>query len=487
VCIASAVAGTGAHLLYLASIQGRWCIDDAYISFRFAENLARGLGPIFNAGERVEGYTNFGWVVLLALAAELGLDLTLFSRLASAAAALLLVGLAVRFVLTRTEGTTAGWILGGLLVADGTLARWGQDGMETAFFALLVFLGSTLAVSEAEDRASFPTSSLVLATAALVRPEGLLFFGMIRVWALVAGADGNRFRDALRASDVFAAVWIPYFLWRFWYYGFLLPNTFYAKVGASKSQLARGAKYLFEFFLVERWPLLLLGLVVLVVLVVRCRRLARWEMLFLTLALACALYALLVGGDWMGPGRFLLPVVAPLSAVIAVETAATLGRPALAGLAGGLAAGALFALVSWHTEQASLLKERPALESRVAIGLWLAEHAAPGDTLLTNEIGQLAFFSRLTTWDLHGLTDPHIAHLPVAAIGEGKPGHEKSDLAYSFGKRPTWICIPSVTTRAAEFAAAYPVLREYRLEEAPLTLSRPRYGILLHRTTPLVR
>ena len=52
--------------------QLRWLCDDAYISFRYADNWARGLGPVFNAGERVEGYTNFLWTALLAGLIKLG-------------------------------------------------------------------------------------------------------------------------------------------------------------------------------------------------------------------------------------------------------------------------------------------------------------------------------------------------------------------------------------------------------------------------------
>ena len=47
--------------------------EDAYISFRYAENLANGHGFVFNpGGPPVEGFTSFGWVVLLALAHVLG-------------------------------------------------------------------------------------------------------------------------------------------------------------------------------------------------------------------------------------------------------------------------------------------------------------------------------------------------------------------------------------------------------------------------------
>jgi len=41
-------------------------IDDAFIFFRYADNLLAGLGPVFNAGERVEGFTSPLWLLLLA-------------------------------------------------------------------------------------------------------------------------------------------------------------------------------------------------------------------------------------------------------------------------------------------------------------------------------------------------------------------------------------------------------------------------------------
>ena len=49
-------------------------VDDAYISFRYARNFARGWGLVYNAGERIEGYTNFLWTVLIGIAIRLGLE-----------------------------------------------------------------------------------------------------------------------------------------------------------------------------------------------------------------------------------------------------------------------------------------------------------------------------------------------------------------------------------------------------------------------------
>ena len=61
-------------------------MDDAFISFRYAKNLANGLGLVFNPGEKVEGYTNFLWVMILGLSEYLGLGILTASKIFAGAA-----------------------------------------------------------------------------------------------------------------------------------------------------------------------------------------------------------------------------------------------------------------------------------------------------------------------------------------------------------------------------------------------------------------
>ena len=79
------LALTLVHMLqYGACVQ-----DDAFISFRYAANLLDGHGLVYNPGERVEGYTNFLWTVLMAAAMGAGANPVLASvvgGMASAAA-----------------------------------------------------------------------------------------------------------------------------------------------------------------------------------------------------------------------------------------------------------------------------------------------------------------------------------------------------------------------------------------------------------------
>jgi len=65
--------------------------EDAFISIRYAQNLVDGHGLVYNAGERVEGYTNFLWTLLLAGGLKLGVPPVPLARYMSMAAAFLLI------------------------------------------------------------------------------------------------------------------------------------------------------------------------------------------------------------------------------------------------------------------------------------------------------------------------------------------------------------------------------------------------------------
>ena len=84
VVLAWMLAAAGLVLVLVAHVAYRstpWFpADDAYISFRYADNWASGEGPVFNPGERVEGYSNFLFVLLLKLCAEVGLTPPLAAR-----------------------------------------------------------------------------------------------------------------------------------------------------------------------------------------------------------------------------------------------------------------------------------------------------------------------------------------------------------------------------------------------------------------------
>ena len=76
----------------------------------------------------------------------------------------------------------------------------------------------------------------------------------------------------------------------------------------------------------------------------------------------------------------------------------------------------------------------------IALGEYLRRTAPPGSTLAIDAAGVVPFISRLSTLDMLGLSDYHIAHT-VVATGDGLPGHEKTDPAYIVAQRPTYIAV----------------------------------------------
>src|SRR5262249_8639064 len=104
------LVGCAVVLLWLQSVIGVYEPDDAYITFRHAENLAAGNGLVFNAAAPpVEGYSNLSWILLLAGLARLGLDLPIWA--ANLGRLLSLLNLVLLYALSYSVVRQRGWAL----------------------------------------------------------------------------------------------------------------------------------------------------------------------------------------------------------------------------------------------------------------------------------------------------------------------------------------------------------------------------------------
>ncbi|HKQ70350.1 MAG TPA: hypothetical protein VJT73_13465, partial [Polyangiaceae bacterium] len=210
--------------------------EDAYITFRYARNVANGLGVVYNAGERVEGCTSLAWTLLLAGLSRVGASLpSAGTALSVSSGALLLVATAcaarmaspLRVFPKGSAPPRRAMLLAPTLVAcNGTFAYYSGTGMETTLFALLVLASVMLAATPTRDAPAGIALGLVLAGAASTRPEGTGYaFAMLLALAL-------RRKARLRASVAALAFVIPFAalsIARYHYFGDLLPNTYYAK------------------------------------------------------------------------------------------------------------------------------------------------------------------------------------------------------------------------------------------------------------------
>jgi hypothetical protein len=419
--------------------------DDAFISFRYARNLVAGQGLVFNPGERVEGYTNFLWVILSAGAIAAGVNPVLFARLASIAAGLVMVACVHRAALRLTRSRVLAVGGGLLLVLSPPVAVWTTGGLETLLFACLVTWATWL-VAEGADEGRLPVASaLLLGAATLTRPEGFLVAASLAgVTCLPALRPAYTTRRRVVWAAVFLAVFVPFFVWRTMYYGDLLPNTFHAKIGSGGLQIVRGIRYLRDFVVdCGCWiPLALAGL---------CLGLRRKPMAVLAgVALPYLAYIVYVGGDALPMYRFFVPILGILAvAAIAAAGAAAARLPARAArhaapiAAAILAAAALIDMRAAFTGRAFAFVEQDRREVRLwqEIGLWFRRHAAPGESIALIPAGAIPYYSGLVTIDMLGLNDRTIARAPAPAIGSGPAGHERHDAGYVLSRDPTYILL----------------------------------------------
>jgi hypothetical protein len=434
--------------------------DDAYISFRYARNLAEHGELVFNLGERVEGYTNFLWTVMLAAGMWLGVSPLSSSRFLGVLFAVGTLAVAVRMSLRLDrERPSRFHLIAPLgLAATGAFACWASGGLETQLFTFLSFLAFERLLAEVDERQGI-SSALFFALAALTRPEGVLLFGLGGLWRVAVNLWREERllprRQELLWLGVFAAMFVPYFAWRWSYYGWPFPNTFYVKSSGGPGTRTQGLYYLRRF--VEDYGVAFLILVGILGWPGRAER-RRRSLFFLTAIVWAGFgaYVVSVGGDFMGLYRFILPVL-PLGAVVLQEALRTLARR-LAPLTGprtlavvGVLIGASFLAGSGKVTRVNATVEdadngidtpaylkRYAL-NRIPVGIVLGRYARPDDLMTVGGAGVIPYYSGIRAYDVFGLVDAHIAHDRGMNVGS-RPGHQKwGSEAYMLSRHPTLI------------------------------------------------
>jgi hypothetical protein len=382
-------------------------VDDAYINFRYSRNLIGGHGLVYNLGERVEGYTNFAWIVVLAPLARFGLIELGAAVLGVVATA------ATMLVVYRAEdrGPLAG-LMAPLLIATSTpVVVYSTAGLETtAFMALLTAGWVAVGREAAEER--WGVSSILLLLAALTRPEGCLVFAVAALYRLAAaGPSALRDARAWRWLAGFAVPGLAYLAFRWIYFGRLVPNTLDAKTGDLWLQLAGGIDYLGEFVL-EAAPLVAAA-AVLGPFAARGDRFTRWTLALIGLWIV---YVVAIGGDWMRVARHFVPIIG-LMALVAQRGLGAATRslrwltPARAAALAAALVAAQIAILPFHLDRLERAYQRWD-ETAGRIGHWLATHGAGEASIAMGDIGEIGYVTDYHVLDILGLVTPAIAELP---------------------------------------------------------------------------
>lgn len=336
------------HLVYYSPR----IVDDAFISLRFAENLANGRGAVFNVGERVEGYSGPSWMLLQALGLRLGAEGVTWTKVLGIASFFTLQYGVFRMAREMFGVETYLALVGTLVLGLNSYAvDWALLGLETPLhLAMLVWcplaIHGFLTKPKKQTRIFAIAMTVGLAT---TRPESMMYV----LLCLVAPVIGGRsIRDRIRIAQRLLRVALPaaaiigaLLAVRYAYYGKLLPQTYFAKGAAVKFDekrllplIGQGAT-LPEIVMWGGGTLLLLGF---------GWRKRAWAPLLIVLA--CVYFTASVTLDWMPSMRHLLPVtvLTPLGWVVFAQ--AMIGKHRVQDVL-GWASVALLGVAAQYTAQ----------------------------------------------------------------------------------------------------------------------------------------
>jgi arabinofuranosyltransferase len=479
--------GTAAVILIAHSLAYNFVTDDAYISFVFSRNFAEHGELTFNLGHPVEGYTNFLWTLVLGLVMLVGIPPEWSSRVLGTACALATLYVAFR-LMERALGKKTPWaaVPPLLLVCSSGFACWTSGGLETQLFTLLVTAALDAFVAAASSPRALRRLGVMLALASMTRPEGPMIAAVFGAsWAVLRGvpwiadrlaarrghldpAAGlapvprpRRLADEALAVAWFLGLWAPWFGWRWWYYGWPFPNTYYVKATGPwaspdlpRQMIGNGLYYVWTWLrqthLLYALPVAALGLIA-----------ARPRTPRFASTVACTLLAIVylaytvsVGGDFMGLHRFIMPmfVVAAVAVTLGAEWIASklshrAATPAVAAVLVGAFAVTQGILtresLRWGNFGSDRGIDTPAYliaytEDRATIGRTMAGCFRADDFSIVGGAGAQPYFGRMRGVDVFGLVSETIAHDEPrirARAGHTKFGADRVLAAYD----PTFV------------------------------------------------
>ncbi|NOX16686.1 MAG: hypothetical protein GXO87_00175 [Chlorobi bacterium] len=457
--------------------------DDTFIFLRYAQNFVHGNGLVFNPGEYVEGFTGFLWLALITILQFLKEDLvqsvTLISMIFGGTMIYftykLSTAIQLPFEAKTTEIKEREKIAKGaflfdlipplLLALNGAVHYWAGSGMETMLYSTFLTAGLYYFLSRDVKEKYFLYSAIYLTLASLTRPEGLLVIAVVLMRELVFLFEKEKsFASSIkklfsgRHLQFILIVFVPNFLlmlFRLFYYGYPLPNTFYAKAGFSPEYISNG----FEYFTRFASAYLLWGILLLLPLILLKKKEVFGKITLLySIVILYSLYIIFIGGDVLPVNRFFIPILPAIYVLLGkalLEIYYFLSnkfKKSSFKFAVLISFVIITALGSYtFLSQRNYIVEKEKLEKNLvekmtASGKWFAmkqNEARKQLTVAATTIGALGYYSGTVLIDMLGLTDETIAHnpQPIEEISGKFTGWKERNynVEYVLSRKPDYI------------------------------------------------
>lgn len=427
-------------------VRTAWVSDDAYITFRTVYNFVNGYGLTWNPGVRVQSYTNPLWLFLLSLIFAIT-DELYYTSIAISVVLSICAVLLLRQIAASEESF---WIGITLLIVSKAFVDYSTSGLENPLLhVLLVVFYLTFYKRDLTEERTLLHLSLIASLLFMTRMDSLFLVFPALVYALWQAVPDPT-TPISWASSVKAVIIgaVPFLAWKsfaLFYYGFLFPNTYYAKTNTvySQRELLRHGWY----FLVDSVKIMpLTGVILIATLVIVVGFGTRKDYALAAGILLSIVYVLKIGGGFMA-GRFLAAPILLSAILVARRVTIDAEKTTVVVLALLLVSASLplSPLTSdatysnreksdhgvtdergYYYQSTGLLAPKDAknADGRVETGRKWSRN--PGEVHITYAVGMKGYYAGPNVFiiDRHALTDPFLSKLP----GEGRTGHFARDV-----------------------------------------------------------
>jgi hypothetical protein len=420
--------------------------EDTYIALRYVKNYIHTGQWVFNSFDRVEGYSDFLWLLCIAYIHKITLiDIPLVARLCGLFFTILSV--IYLFYLTKkiTHNDFVSFMAALFLSINGSFSCYALSGLENPLFGFLL-----LSIIHAAFLRLWWLCGLLVALLFMTRPEGVLMYFPLFIYIFTQeeslSSKINKCAKSFAASMVFI---LPWFFWKYNFYGYIVPNSLAAKMGMNPLyQIRIGIFYSIRFLFANQLLLIILFFLLSFIGI----SIRKFKSYFGQSGISKFIICLLVmyfmfysysGGDWMPGYRFyasIMPVIFLFLFILWDE----IEKKYFIQFQFNKLFIFFFIVVGFlhiNTNQ-DIFRNVRAWDHEVQglkyIGKWFKKSLPDTTVVATFPNGAFSYYNELPTLDVAGLTDNMTGRFGVKQKF-GRPGHISSNWPYILNKRPQII------------------------------------------------
>ena len=429
-------------------------VDDAFITFRYAENLVSGHGFVFNLGEKVLGTTTPLFTFLISIFLLFNMTALnaalLINLICSGLTAIVIFQFArhLRFNVWSFVPALIYILWPRSLAAD-------SSGMETAFFTLLVTSAWYF-----QHRQLYFYSVGMATLACVTRPEGFFLLGLLIIYNAIKDS-----RNIWAYLIVPALIIIPWFIFSYLYFGTIVPSSISGKLALYSHVPFDTPWEKFDYIMGLKNPF---GWIMLSVAIVggwwlhKKQNFGQLEILWIVGMVAFHTFSRTTLFFW-----YVTPVYPMLILFAAAAIPFLWERFGAASVRFGwmrLTMGVVmvFGLLVMDYRHMNFYKEyaRYLNDVHKSIGLYLRENAKPTDVVAARYIGHTGYYSNLKILDRDGMVTPRADSY----------NREGNFIGFILDNRPEWVVaapsrLQGAFANSGEFLDNYHKVKTFGWEE----------------------